>query len=136
MKPTTVEFKLEVRCDADASFKVLDILKDMNIEYKLIDKAAFAPVADQILYSFLVSLATGTSIKIFTALVKRLADDNIHVEYETRYELARTYLKDRQPLLPITRLDREEFSEYLFKTRDSRFKWTYDRGTINCAPAK
>jgi len=134
--PDTSEFVLRVRCGADASFQVVKILDDMKIPHKLGEKRHLAPVLDQVLYDFIITIGSTAFVGLAVTLFKRLWLSKIHVEYETRYETARLYLKDRGPLVPLSRVDREDYSEYVFKTKDSNFKWTYDRGAITCRAEK
>ncbi len=127
---------LQVRSSPDASFQLEKILGELKIEYKLVEKSRLAPVVDLVIYEFLLNLSSAAFVEVVSRLVKKLWNAHVHVEYETRYEMALRYLKDREPVIPISRQDRDDFSEYVFKTKDSRYKWTYDRGAITCGPEK
>jgi hypothetical protein len=125
-----VQVRLSLRCSSKVSFELLKVLDDMKLEYKLAEKAALAPVFDEVLCRIIVTVAGSLVVETLRALFRRLAEKDVFVEYETRYEAALRFLEDRRPVICESRDDRDQFSEYVFKTRESRFRWTYDRGEV------
>jgi len=135
-QPASMELRLAFQCSSELSLEVVRIMDDMKVRYKVVDQAALAPAYPEILYTIMITIGSGLVIETLKALFKRLGQMNVFVDYETRYQAALKYLEDKGPLICESRDDRKEFSEYGFTTRESRYRWTFDRGEVTLRAEK
>jgi hypothetical protein len=130
LEQRTIDFKLKLVCSSQESFDALQVLKNSKIEHKVVEPPlALAPSAEMV-YTILLWFGDILATEAITKIFKQFGAKRIFIDYESRFEAATMYLEKMKPLICESRDDRREFSEYVFKTRISRYKWTYDRGEV------
>jgi len=124
------EFELKITCTPKQSFEVLEILKEHKIEFRIREKTALAPVSPKVLLDIFLKIGLPILLQVIPILFKKFHDRSIRVEFDTRFAYAEKTLLDKKPLLCQYREDRENYSKYIFKTKESVFFWEFDRGNI------
>jgi len=128
---TIEEFELKIICLPEKTFEVLEILKEQEIKFEIKEESAFAPISPEVLLDITLKIAVPVLLHVIPVLFKKLYDRRIRVEFDTRFAYAKKMLADKKPLLCQYREDRDDYSKYIFKTKESVFIWEFDRGNIS-----
>ena len=127
---TIEEFELKISCMPEQSFEVLEILREHEIEFEVKEKTGFAPITPEVLLDIIIKVGLPVLLNVIPILFKKFHSRNIKIEFDTRFAYAKKMLADKKPLLCQYREDRENYSKYVFKTKESKFYWEFDRGNI------
>ena len=98
------ELSITLICKQENSTKVPHILEEIKKEYenfnfKIKETYSFAPAFDEVAIKVILCFVTALTPLIIKAIFRKLYEDDIKIEYEDRYKIAKRMLADKGPLI-------------------------------------
>ena len=128
------DFEFTVICGQGQSQEVLKTIRDLGVDFALVEERAFAPASTDIAIRILVVFAE--LLPLIVKLVKKIREKKATIDFETRHRLAKKMLAHLEPLYWIKGKDEAEHSYYVFKTAECKHYWELDRGEIAHGPLR